>query len=273
MALFAFGLVVQGVIGLLGVYVTFRSPKAEQHRLFLGFFALLTVTSIGLAIGQQYRNDVNQARMQGRLDERLDQIDKTGKQIASDLREFMPKQAVAIASSAPPVNQVASRSSTVRATAPPKAPEQPASVPTTDVKGIENGIDELKRLIVGQRWGMSADQLVALSRQMMRFVPSHDRGDLITCVLGDPDSTKFTESLVAAFRSAGWMLPGTGYNQAIFSGSPEGVIVKLHSKESDPSGLREFVVALRASGIEPTGVVDDKIPTGEFQIIVGRKPS
>ena len=107
---------------------------------------------------------------------------------------------------------------------------------------------------------------------MSPFAQTDDRGDLITCVLGDPDSTKFAVHLVGAFRAAGWNLSGSGFNQAIFSGTPTGLIIKLHSQDSTPPGLQEFVMTLRESGIEPVGEIDTALPPDRFQIIVGGKP-
>jgi len=121
-------------------------------------------------------------------------------------------------------------------------------------------------------WNLSADQLVLLSRRVAPFATKLERGDLITCVLGDRDSTRFAESLVAAFRAAGWVLGGSGYNQAVYSGLPTGIVVKLHSKESAPPALGEFVATLREAGIEPSGLIDASVPENEFQIIVGARP-
>jgi hypothetical protein len=36
--------------------------------------------------------------------------------------------------------------------------------------------------------------------------------------------------------------------------------------------LDEFVTTLREAGIEPKGSIDESIPAGDFQIIVGTKP-
>ena len=107
---------------------------------------------------------------------------------------------------------------------------------------------------------------------MSIFAKPEDRGDLITCVLGDPDSTRLAVKLVGAFRNGGWQLSGSGFSQAIFSGNPTSIIIKLNSQQSDPSGLREFVGILREAGIEPIGEIDTNIPPDHFRIIVGRKP-
>jgi hypothetical protein len=162
---------------------------------------------------------------------------------------------------------------------PPPAPPEPVTSKENKTanekpapEDIVKGLEDIKKLIVGQRWGLTEGQLADLSRKMAPYASNRDRGDLITCILGDPDSTKFALALVAAFRNAGWNLTGSGYNQAVFSGAAEGIILKVHSKESSPSGLLELVTTLRQAGIEPIGELDDKVPSQEFQIIVGRKP-
>jgi hypothetical protein len=122
------------------------------------------------------------------------------------------------------------------------------------------------------RWGLTADQLALLSRRVAAYAPAKDRGDLITCSLGDPSATKFAAGLVAAFRNAGWKLPGSGYNQAVFGAPIEGIFVKLHAEDDRVNALSEFVATLREAGIEPKGEIDGNIPAGEFQIVVGAKP-
>ncbi|HEV1995170.1 MAG TPA: hypothetical protein VGR03_12645 [Candidatus Acidoferrum sp.] len=138
--------------------------------------------------------------------------------------------------------------------------------------GLSKQLDDIKSMLAGQRWGLNAEQLVSLARRMTPYAPEKERGDLITCILGDPDSIKFATSLVAALRSAGWKLPGSGFGQAVFSGDVEGVVIKLNSTADKPPGLFDFVTSLREAGINPVGLVDPKVPPNEFQIIIGRKP-
>jgi hypothetical protein len=128
--------------------------------------------------------------------------------------------------------------------------------------------------VVGKErtWGLTQEQLTLLTRRMAPFASTADRGNLITASMSDPDSTKFGFGLVAAFRAAGWVLAGSGLGRAMFSGPVAGVIVKIHSRESDPPGLRPFVATLREAGIEPVGEIDDKMPNERFEIIVGDKP-
>jgi hypothetical protein len=138
---------------------------------------------------------------------------------------------------------------------------------------VSKQLNDIKSMLSQQHWGLNAEQLVALSRRMAPFAQLKERGDLITCVLGDPDSTRFATSLVAAFRSAGWNLPGSGFSQAVFSGNVEGIVIQVHSREDKALGLLEFVTTLREAGINPIGELNPNIPVGEFQIIVGRKPA
>lgn len=123
-------------------------------------------------------------------------------------------------------------------------------------------------------WELSAQQSALLARRVTPHAGGRtDKHDLITAVLGDPDSARFALSLVSAFREAKWGgVGGSGYSQAIFSGNVEGIIVKIHSREATPRGLWELVTTLREAGIESVGEIDPSVPLDDFRIIVGRKP-
>lgn len=121
-------------------------------------------------------------------------------------------------------------------------------------------------------WGMSADNLTKLTGRMRAYASSRDRGDLITSVMGDPESLRFGSALVTSFRNAGWNLSGSGLSQAMYSGPVEGVILLLKSKDSKPAGLDAFVATLREAGIEPTGELQPDMPDSDFRIVVGSRP-
>lgn len=153
-----------------------------------------------------------------------------------------------------------------------KSKPKSATKDNQDTGGISAQLNEIKSMLA-DHWGLNAEQLLTLSRRVAPYASLDNRGDLITSIMGNPDSTRFASALVAAFRSAGWNLPGSGFNQAVFSGNVEGVIIKLHSKEDKPPGLLEVVTSLREAGIQPVGEIDEKIPANRFQIIIGGKPS
>lgn len=143
----------------------------------------------------------------------------------------------------------------------------PGKIASEVVKIMPKGLAQVQ-----SRWGLSDEQLALLSRRVAPYAPAKERGDLITCSLGDPSTTRFASGLVAAFRNGGWKLPGSGFNQAVFGAPIEGVFVKLHSKDDHVPALTEFVSTLREAGIEPRGEIDESIPAGDFQIVVGAKP-
>lgn len=143
----------------------------------------------------------------------------------------------------------------------------PGKIAGEVVKIIPKGLS-----VQTSRWGLTADQLALLSRRVAPYASEKERGDLITCSLGDPNATRFAAGLVAAFRNGGWKLPGSGYNQAIFNNPVEGVWVKVNSRDDHVDALSEFVTTLREAGIEPKGEIDEQIPSGDFRIIVGAKP-
>jgi len=250
-------LVLAGYGGHLAAMVLEEKKRRKALRIVWGF-AILGIIMAGL---QQWLNYKSEAELRGRLDS----IENTGKAIASDIKTFSKKE-----SSETKIVSIPPRK-------PNKQPEKQKKIEDQrddlkdkeSLKNIEKGISELKGLVAEQKWGLSAEQLISLSRRISVLHKPEDTGDLITCVLGDPDSTKFAVNLVGAFEVAGWR---NSLSQAIFSGNPTGIIIKLNSQQSDPPGLREFVGILREAGIEPTGEVDSKVPSDHFKIIVGRKP-
>jgi hypothetical protein len=169
------------------------------------------------------------------------------------------------------------RTSTVPQATPEKAKTDiHANVPSEQ---LAKGIDDIKRMLGSQQWGLSADELVALSRRMAPFASvvngwSTSGGDLITSILGNPDSNKLATSLIAALRSAGWNLPGAGMSQGLFSGNPQGVIFVLHSRDDAALPvLNQFAEVLKEGGVAYHGELRDDVPSGQFRIIVGAKPN
>lgn len=122
------------------------------------------------------------------------------------------------------------------------------------------------------RWDMTEDALGALVERMRPFASARERGDLITCVLGDPASTTFAATLVNVFRAAGWTLPGSGFNQGVFSSPIFAILIQIHSEGSRPPGFVELHNALQASRLEVFAEVKPEIPDGEFRVLVGSPP-
>ena len=123
-----------------------------------------------------------------------------------------------------------------------------------------------------QDWGLTEEQLHTLSVRMSWYAPNKKRGDLITCLMTNPDSTKLAFQLAKSFKSAGWRLEGDGINYALFTRPVTGIIIKVRSAKSAPPGLPEFVESMSQAGIRPTGEINEKLPEDEFQIIVGARP-
>lgn len=123
-------------------------------------------------------------------------------------------------------------------------------------------------------WGLNDKQLALLTQRMSPYAQSDEKGDFITCLMNNPDSTKFATSLAAAFRSAGWTIPGRdGFASALFHGAPVGIIVTIHSKDARPSGLKEFLATLKEADIDYKWQADQSLPPDRFKIIVGHRPS
>ena len=143
----------------------------------------------------------------------------------------------------------------------------PAQIASEVVKILPKGLTPST-----SRWGLADTRLGLLAERVAPFAPAKERGDLITCSLGNPDSTRFAAGLSVAFRRAGWKIPGIGYNQAVYSGPLEGIWVKVRSPNDRIPALDEFVTILRESGIEPKGQIDESIPSGDFRIDIGARP-
>lgn len=243
--------VIQLVLAGLGVYVSLIPPPAAKHKWYIVAFIAIGLAGIMANGTQTYRNTTAQNSLQ----KQLDSIAGNTEKIADAITKFRPSTDVETKQPAPPQEA------------------QKTEETAKSLQNIEHGISELQKHIGPQTWGLSAEQLVLLTRRMGPYAhPEEDRGDFITCALGDPDSTQFAANLVGAFRAAGWNLPGSGFNQAIFFSNPVGLFVKVHSETSQPPGLSEFVTTLREAGIEPQGIVEASVPEDRFQVVIGHKP-
>jgi hypothetical protein len=217
----------------------FKGETKKRLILIIWGIAFLGVICTGISQWFNYKSQTS-------LQEQLDSIDKTGKDIASNIKKFISPDRMIVQN------------------VPPEKEES--------LEEISKKFDELYTSITGQTWGLNKEQLKILSHRLQPYGSSKETEDLVTCVFGDSDSQKFAFNLVGAFRDAGWNLPGSGFNRAIFNNDLIGVFVVIHSKESKAPGLKEFIITLREAGIEPKGIIDINMPDDKFRIIVGRKP-
>jgi hypothetical protein len=131
---------------------------------------------------------------------------------------------------------------------------------------------------------LTPDQIASLSNVIKGFARPISSGDLITCQMGDSNSCVVARSLVKAFRSAGWNLPGSGYGQSLMTEPPESVLIVIRktgsltmgkpvtSADGLPSGAYELANALSKIGINVQFSLDDGVPADKFRIVVGTKP-
>lgn len=219
---------------------------------------------------QQWETRIGHAQEMAKLATKED-LSKlpTVQQIGMEFRKATEEQTSKKAVSGPPPAGVHVRPST------------PLKKPTTEITPTDQltkGIDDIKHMLGSQQWGLTADQLVRLSRAVSPYASTVNGwsggGDLITSILGNPDSNKFATALIAALRTANWNLPGGGMSLAVFTGTPEGIIFVLHSKEdADMPVLKAFAGLLKESGIPFHGEIREDVPSGQFRIIVGAKPN
>jgi hypothetical protein len=136
--------------------------------------------------------------------------------------------------------------------------------------GIQVGRDLTVNVNPARR--LSEPQKKLLIEEMSKWIGTNG-ADLITCILGDPESTALALDFVDVFRRAGWNLPGSGFIQALFSGLPRGVIIKIHSREeAELPQVKRLTEALFRVGLERSGEIDPAVRPGEFQIIFGVRP-
>jgi hypothetical protein len=141
---------------------------------------------------------------------------------------------------------------------------------TNSPGGIQVGRDMTVNVNPSRRLSEAQKQL--LIGEMSKSIGANG-ANLITCILGDPESTTLALDLVDVFRRAGWNLPGSGFSQAIYSGLPRGVIVKIHSQqEAELPQIARLVEALYRLGLERSGEIDPNVGSGEFRIIIGARP-
>jgi hypothetical protein len=134
---------------------------------------------------------------------------------------------------------------------------------------ILQGISDIRDAYAPRR--LSSEQKKVLIQSLSPF--KGNSVDII-CLIGDSESFRYAEDFVSVFRAAGWDAgANTGINQAVFSGVPEGVMVKVVSEaETHTPILEAFGKGLSMIGIRAVGIFAPgaKKP---FELIVGRKPT
>jgi hypothetical protein len=137
----------------------------------------------------------------------------------------------------------------------------------SETKNIKQGVDEIRRKQEGRRLSEEQKEILKLAIPK-QFGKSGESP--ITAIMGDPESITLAMDFVDVFQRAGWTFTGGGFNQAVYNGLPRGVIIRLRSKDDNviPS-LTNIFEALHQWGLNPSGEIDPKIPSGEFQIVIG----
>jgi hypothetical protein len=238
------------------------------HRFWL-FVAGVALS--GLIYLQQWETRVAHSQEMAKLATKEDIANSA----ADIVKEFQKSQTQEVSRS-PGVPPTMPKSSQKNEQASKGTHENPDKV-QNDTNSFSKGIQELKSLIVGQHWGLNADQLVVLSQRMLPFAATVNTwqggDDMVTAILGNQDSMKFAFNLVMALRSAGWNLPGSGFSQAIFTGYPTGFIIQIHSREDATMPIvKQLVATMQQDNIQVHGEIADKVPPGQCRMIVGAKP-
>jgi hypothetical protein len=128
-------------------------------------------------------------------------------------------------------------------------------------------------------WTLSSIQQRAITEAVRPYVGLWDgKSDVIICIAGDPESTQMAEAFVAAFRAAGWQLPGGGYAQGFYSQAPVGIEVAIAPVQPD-AVLMQFLRGLSAA-LNQVGLIsgamgvrqDSAYSVGRFAVSIGRRP-
>ncbi len=107
--------------------------------------------------------------------------------------------------------------------------------------------------------------------QLVKALRSGPRGPVDTIsVLGDAESHAFAIELDTLLKEAGWVTGGV--SQAVFSGNPTGLIIKVHSKETVPPHAVPLQRALNSIGVSVAAEADSKIPAQSLALVIGRRP-
>jgi hypothetical protein len=141
----------------------------------------------------------------------------------------------------------------------------------SDTKNIKQGVAEIKQKQEGRR--LSELQKEFLKGEIPK--PFETAGQpLITCMMGNSESTALAMDFVDVFRRAGWTVPSSDFAQVMYTLlPPRGVIIKIHSREdADLSSIKRFEEALFYVGLERHGEIDPNVPSGEFRIMIGAQP-
>ena len=95
----------------------------------------------------------------------------------------------------------------------------------------------------------------------------------VYCVIGDSDSCKFANQLIAILRSQGWHI--NGLVVGAFTNPPSGLVLVASAGDvmSPPDGLKQTYEAFRKAGIDIRAVKSDSEPKGSFFLLVGDNPS
>ena len=92
----------------------------------------------------------------------------------------------------------------------------------------------------------------------------------VTTPIGDPEAAFFAKYLISLFKNAGWTIKADA--QAIFTGVPVGVILRVPSKEQLHPCVASVQKAFHDIGIQAPGEVVAGIPVDVLDIVVGHKP-
>jgi hypothetical protein len=129
---------------------------------------------------------------------------------------------------------------------------------------------------------LSQDWMIYISGLMKPLADTSDRGDLITCQMGNTNSCDLAVQLVKIFRDAGWNLPGSGYSQSVMMTAPAPLLIMVQSakatptgavdKSSLPPGVEQLATALKNCGVDVQISIDEKVPINKFKILIGDHP-
>ena len=107
--------------------------------------------------------------------------------------------------------------------------------------------------------------------KLEEFLSTQPKGNNvdITCILGDGESLLFAKEIDTILKKIGWTTRGV--SQAVFTGSPQGIILVVKSEAEAPPYALSLQQAFSIIGIQSLGEINNSLQEQELKIIVGHK--
>jgi hypothetical protein len=133
--------------------------------------------------------------------------------------------------------------------------------------------DESQR-VDAHPWWLTPDQISGLAKRMKQFAGIEKSGSAVVgAMFWDSETTTLAYNIVDALRAAGWDVPEKGLWHHRYVRHEPGLYLITHSQRDAPRVTSELVSAFQEFGLALIRSTDEKIPEGEFRILVAARPT